>query len=300
MSDTYLFYVDDSGQRDGPDVDYFVLGSVGVPMNEWHSLNRQITDLKWSYFRDPGVEMKSTWLRSPREKQKRYLSRFNISNQELDDFVRAVYDAILSHEVQIVAAVIDRARFPIRCRTGETPLSMAYTILFERIERCMQKTDGRAILIFDKIEDNEMKRVGYEKHLAEQHEQHREEGTEFVDVRCVVEDLFFVRSSQNNGVQLADLCSYNIFRQFRDYGDHFHDKRGFLVDDRYEFFKLIEPKFFRMAKGGRYAQHALRRCPTKNAKDWKEYGGRHGVIAINTKGHRTEEVHPPDDIQASS
>ncbi len=299
MAGTYLFYVDESGQRDGPDVGHFVLGAVGVPMDEWQSLNRQITDLKWSYFNDPNVEMKSTWLRSPREKQKRYLARFKISEKELDEFTRGVYDALLSHNVQIIAAVIDRARFPGRSKAGETPLSIAYTILFERIERCMQKINGRALLIFDKIEDDEMKRVGYEKQLGEQHEQQREEGTPLVDVRSVVESLFFVRSSQNNGVQLADLCSYNIFRQFRDHGEHFHDRKGFLVEDRYEFFHLIESKFFRMTEDGRYAQHALRRYPTKNARDWEGYGGRHDVIAINAKGHRTDEVHPPNDIQSS-
>jgi len=34
----------------------------------------------------------------------------------------------------------------------------------------------------------------------------------------IVEGLLFIPSSENNFVQLADLCAYNLFRQFRDHG----------------------------------------------------------------------------------
>lgn len=284
---TYLFYLDESGQREGPEEGYFVLASVGVPIDEWQSLNRQITDLKWTYFSDPDVELKSTWLRNPRERPKRYLEKYGVADGDLVECVDSVYDALTGHNVIIIAAVIDKARFGRREREGDTPLSLAYKILFERIERCLQKIDAHGILIFDKIEDAEMKRAGYEKLLTEQHRKHREEGTEFVRVDRIIEGLLFIRSSDNNGIQLADLCAYNVMRQFRDFGHLYHDRKGFLTEDRYELFARIECRLLRMTDEGRYTGHALRRFPTVNSGEWKERrGGRHGVLATDTEGHR--------------
>ena len=296
MPRSYLFYLDESGQREIGSGDYFALSAVGVPLEQWHALDRQITDLKWSFFDDPDVEMKSSWFRIPREREAHYLSRYNVTDNDLTEFMDAIYDALLAHDVLIMAVVVDKRRFADRCRAGETPLSVAYTVLFERIERCLQKIDAYGLMIFDKIVDAEVKRVSYEKLLADQHKKHRDEGTEFVHVTRIVENLLFIRSSDNNGVQLADLCAYNVMRQFRDYGRSYHDRKGFLTGERYEYFARIEPKLFQMHPEGRYTKHALRRVPMMRATEWEQIGGRRGVLATDTEGHRAIPARPPSDI----
>ena len=49
----------------------------------------------------------------------------------------------------------------------------------------------------------------------------------------IVEYPFFTRSELSNGVQLADLLAYNVYRAFRDE----------CLD--YEYFKLMLPNFYR-------------------------------------------------------
>jgi hypothetical protein len=126
VSNTYLFYLDESGQREVKAGEYFAISAVGVPLQAWHALNRQISDLKWTHFNDPDVEIKSTWPRIERERGKHYLDRYSISDGDLKEFTDAVYEAMVSHDILVFAAVIDKGRFADRCREGESALSIAY------------------------------------------------------------------------------------------------------------------------------------------------------------------------------
>ena len=49
----------------------------------------------------------------------------------------------------------------------------------------------------------------------------------------IVEYPFFTRSELSNGVQLADLLAYNVYRVFRD------------EDPEYPYFQSIRPYFYR-------------------------------------------------------
>jgi len=74
--------------------------------------------------------------------------------------------------------------------------------------------DAFGMILFDKITDLQVMKKGYEDLLTQQHLRYLEKGTEFVRVNRIVEGLLFVQSHENNLLQLADLCGYNIYRQF--------------------------------------------------------------------------------------
>ena len=54
MADAYLFYVDESGQREyGKTSRYFALCGLGLPVESWRLLSSDINALKVLYFGTP-------------------------------------------------------------------------------------------------------------------------------------------------------------------------------------------------------------------------------------------------------
>jgi len=216
----YLFYLDESGEREYESGGkYFVLCALGVPVDQWRALNNDVLTLKNTYFQDPSVEIKSNWLRIPKEREKRYLSRYPISEAELAEFVEKLYDALLSYNVTLIATVIDKEQMQEQYKQPQSPSSLAYRLIFERIELMLEEqADAYGLVIFDKITDLEIKKKGYENLLTRQHLRYLEKGTEFIQINQIIEGLLLIPSHENNMLQLADLCSYNIYRQFVLYG----------------------------------------------------------------------------------
>lgn len=243
----YLFYIDESGERDYTSPSrYFVLSAFGVPVNEWRAINSDMLALKRTYFQDITVEIKSNWLRIPKERKKRYLDSFPITETELTEFTNKVYDVILSHNTLSIATVVDKERMKSKYSAPQSPSSLAYRLLFERIENFLVKQAKHGILIFDKITELEVSKKGYENLLSRQHQRYMEKGTEFVQISQIVEGLLFIPSHENNLLQLADLCAYNSYRQFIDHADEWRSKGKFTT--RYPYFERIESKFDRSPK----------------------------------------------------
>ncbi len=244
----YLFYIDESGEREySSSSRYFVLSALGVPVQEWRSINSDMLTLKRTYFQDIGVEIKANWLRFAKERKKRYLDLFPITEDELAEFTNKAYDIILSYNTLVIAAIIDKQQVQRKYVTPQSPSSLAYRLLFERIENFLTKQEQYGIVIFDKITELEVSKKGYENLLARQHQRYLEKGTEFVQISQIVEGLLFIPSHENNLLQLADLCAYNTYRQFVDYGEEW--RRYGRFSERYPYFARIESKFDRSANG---------------------------------------------------
>lgn len=257
----YLFYVDESGEREYKSQSkYFALCAMGLPAQEWKAFNTDVLSLKRTYFDDISVEIKSNWLRMPHERQRRYLGRYNITEAELQEFTDKLYDILLGYSVVLIASVIDKQQMRQQYVTPQAPSSLAYRLIFERIELFLQtQVQSYGILIFDKITELEMKKKGYENLLARQHLRYLEKGTDFVQVSQIVEGLLFIPSSENNFLQLADLCAYNIYRQFVDHGVEWDTCKEFV--NRYHYFARIEPKLYRSPRG-EYVGWGLKKFPS--------------------------------------
>ncbi len=256
----YLFYLDESGEREYESKGrYFVLCALGLPVSEWRVLNNDVLMLKNTYFRDPRVEIKSAWLRIPQEREKRYISRYKITEGELNEFVGKLYDALLSYNITIMASVIDKEQMQNQYERPQSPSSLAYRLILERIELFLDGIPNAfGMILFDKITDLQVMKKGYEDLLTQQHLRYLEKGTEFVGVNRIIEGLLFIPSHENNLLQLADLCSYNIYRQFVMYGDEWDAQHRFT--NRYPYFEKIEPKLHR-SQSGDYSEYGIKKFP---------------------------------------
>lgn len=236
-----------------------MLCGLGVQAKDWKALNTDVLTLKQTYFDDPRVEIKSNWLRIPKERQAHYINLYRITEVELDEFVAKLYDILLSYDVTLIASVINKLQVKAQYAMPQSPSSLAYRLALERIELFLQdKTDENGIVIFDKITELEMRKKGYENLLARQHRRYLEKGTDFVQVSQIIEGLLFIPSFENSFIQLADLCAYNIYRQFVDHGDEWETDQQFA--HWYHYFARIEPKLRRSPKGD-YAGFGIKKFP---------------------------------------
>lgn len=243
----YLCYIDETGNRDPrlkiPQKDgtvkdgdpLYVLTALCIFEQRWHTMEKPINRHKVSLIerirRDTGIsltladcEVKSNWLRQPRERARhRFLS--HLSESELTGLSDVFYQQLAAAHATIFAVLVDK-----RCLAqGTTQHDIhlrSWERLLELIEHFMRARHHKhqAIMINDDVsrQTNRM--------LAMSHAQLLDRGTgRDTWLRHICEMPMFVRSELSAGVQLADLCSYNIYRAF---------KAGDLA---YPFFQRIAP-----------------------------------------------------------
>ena len=104
-----------------------------------------------------------------------------ISDTELRAFTDKFYDILQVYDdVIIIAAVVDTEAMSQQYNQPQAPSSLAYRLVFERIELFLQKnTEGaNGIVIYDKITKLKIKKKGYENLLYRQHLRYLEQGTD--------------------------------------------------------------------------------------------------------------------------
>lgn len=231
----YLFYVDESGtldptirgtRTDGTEFDkdhLYVLVAVSLFESRWHGFEKTLNRRKWELIdiiqrTNPGLprlelaecEIKSTWTRIPKErKRRRFLA--SITEDELTNLVDLFYRQLQHHNMSVFAVVVDK-RYLHDYLDSAKMHRKAWELLLERIEmflRAHRKHQG--ILITDDIQTHR------NRSLAMKHAYIQSEGTASgIWLTKITEMPLFVRSELSNGVQLADLVAYNVYRCFRD------------------------------------------------------------------------------------
>lgn len=243
----YLCYIDETGnrdprlripQRDGAVKDgdpLYVLTALCIFEQRWHTMEKPINRHKVSLIerikRDTGIsltlgdcEIKSNWIRQPGERAKRpFLA--SLSADELTSLANVFYQQLAAAKGTLFAVLIDKRHLPAGTTQHDIHLR-SWERLLELIEHFMRARHHKhqAIMINDDVgrTQNHM--------LAMTHAQLLDRGTgRDTWLRHICEMPMFVRSELSAGVQLADLCSYNIYRAF---------KSGNLA---YPFFQRIAP-----------------------------------------------------------
>lgn len=232
----YFFYVDESGSLDpaaiGKRADgstfskdhLYVLAAVSLFETRWHgfekTLNRKKQEL-WRIHRHTNptapmldladCEIKSTWIRIPKERAQRpFLA--GLTNDELTKLVDLYYRQLDHHHMMVFAVVVDKRHLRDYLDAGKMHRK-AWELLLERIQRFLREEHPKhqGVLITDDINKQR------NRSLAMKHAHIQSEGTASgVWLTHIVEMPLFVRSELSNGVQLADLVAYNIYRSFRD------------------------------------------------------------------------------------
>jgi len=237
----FYFYVDESGNRgvpaapeatQGPTSDWlYVLVAVSLFEHRWHQfekfLRRRKRDLGESLRTTRGLrlgltdyEIKSAWVRIPSQRSRRpFLA--NLSDEQLTSLVDAYYAQLAYHNMHVFAVVVDKRHLrdfmdPVKLHRKATELLLERIQLFMRTEH----SKHQALVVADDATRQE------NLALAEKILYFQEQGTSSGCRLTHISGLpMFTRSEFSNGIQLADLCAYNVYRAFRD-GDlnyaHFH------------------------------------------------------------------------------
>lgn len=243
----YLCYIDETGTRDprlkiprqdGTERDgdwLYVLTALCVFEQRWHTLEKPINRRKLALLErirnETGValqladcEIKSNWLRIPRERE-RHPFVSHLTADETTALAELYYSQLEAARATIFAVLVDKRHLPAGTTQHDIHLR-SWERLLELVEHFMRARHHKhqAIMINDDVsrETNRM--------LAMSHAELLDRGTRRDTwLRHICEMPMFVRSELSAGVQLADLCSYNIYRAFRS------------GDLTYPFFERIAP-----------------------------------------------------------
>jgi hypothetical protein len=243
----YLCYIDETGNRDPrlliPQGDgtekpgdwLYVLTALCIFEQRWHTLekpiNRRKLELAKRINRDTDsklalvdCEIKSNWVRQPLERTKHpFLQHLN--QPDITGLIDLYYEQLDAVHATIFSVLVDKRRLPSGTTQHDIHLR-SWERLLELIERFMRARHRKhqAIMINDDV-SRQANRM-----LAMSHAQLLDQGTrQDMWLRHICEMPMFVRSELSIGVQLVDLCSYNIYRAFRN------------GDPTYPFFQRIAP-----------------------------------------------------------
>lgn len=246
----YLFYVDESGtldpevtgtRRDGSTYDkewIYSLTAFGLFENKWRAFYNPIIKHKRYLIQKieqrTGIridlhkcEMKSTWIRIPKKRAEHpFLSQ--LGDEEITQLVETYYRGLETLPVRLFSVVVDK-RYLREHMDRHQLHRKAWELLCERIELFMREfhPKHKALLVADDVskQDNIS--------LSLKHSYFLENATSSgLNFKNIIETPFFVRSELSEGVQFADLCSYNVYRAFRQ------------SDWEYPPFKRLIPKMY--------------------------------------------------------
>ncbi|MBM3882805.1 MAG: DUF3800 domain-containing protein [Verrucomicrobia bacterium] len=229
----YFFYFDESGSRD-PQVTgtrqdgttfskdhLYVLTALALFERRWHAFDRAVANLKLELADHlhrtqqlkltlAECEVKSGCLRIPakRAQESPFLSA--LGDADRHRLSETFFEQVPAQRMILFAAVMDKRKL-LSHMDAETMHKKAYELLLERIEHYLSefhpKHQGLIVM------DDTQRQLNHA--VAMKHAFFQREGNRNVQFRHIVEYPFFTDSKLSNGIQLADLCAYNVHRAFR-------------------------------------------------------------------------------------
>jgi hypothetical protein len=255
----YFAFVDESGQKeyfhpydrshiDNPDEsdrefwlkNYLAVVALLIPRENLPDITREIVRLKEECFQTSMVEIKSSGLRIPQEREERYLIPFDISEEDLNTFGENILSLFskFEREITIVACVFDKRYY--KNREDNNPYLNSMQVVFERVEYTMQERGALATLVIDQVESSIHADRGRSGKLREVFLGKRPAGLRFVERYTHIKDIEFRCSKDDHLLQLADIAAYNVFRQFVDYGREWEKSTANVTDlPLYKYFRAI-------------------------------------------------------------
>lgn len=249
----YLFYVDESGNR-GVRSDssrepyanenrFYVLLACGVLEHYWYKFEQHINSIKRRILarvngelalKHPGAfdlqdaEVKSQIIRNVLTRRGSQFWR-HVAMEEIEEIAGAVYSALEFYHIDICAIVVDKEYLPDYFDSNKLHRK-SYELLLERVQTLMreQYRKHKALLIVDGANNTE------NLSLIQKHDFFVNEGRTSSGSRLdkIVQSPLFINSQLAVGIQIADVCAYNVYRAFSS------------NDLRYEYFLRLLPYVF--------------------------------------------------------
>ncbi len=232
----YFFYLDESGERN-PAVkkdEPFAMLALGLHEYQWRhfeaTLNARKLVLIQSVFDRTGIrldladaEVHSVDIRIPQRRARHPFLR-HLTDNELNGLTDLYYSQLEARHFTIMAIVVDKACL-LDYMDKEKVTRKVYELLLERAESFIAVEHGKQQAIF--VLDNTSKELN--RSIAMKHAYfQRTQTSAGIRLKHVVEMPFFVESYLSNGVQLADLCAYNVYRAFRSSNEKYPDFQKLL------------------------------------------------------------------------
>ena len=114
---------------------------------------------------------------------------------------------------ELIWVAIDKPRLAAKYSTPMHPHKLAFIYLVEAVERFLRSRREAGLLVSD--EEKEV-----EQQVIEDLSRYKETGTSFghttLDLRCIVDNVHWVKSHNSRLLQLCDCCAYLCQRYHRD------------------------------------------------------------------------------------
>jgi len=270
----YKVFVDDSGKKDyntpysrdfkdAPPAfegneqfwreNYFVLCGVRIKQTDIGFIDTAVRSLKNDCFGSTDVEIKSTWLRIPDKRKKHYLDLYGVTAEKLNKFGEDLHELIANNadKLKIISVVFDKRYYGDAKRaTGDgNPFLKTTQVLLERINYA----GNTNVVTFDQFESSLSLAKGSHNQIMGIFRNNLGMDSRFLESYENIEDVDFKKSCDENFLQIADICAYNIHRQFVVYGREWCGERvsfeGKKQMETYDYFKKIMCNFHTSSQG---------------------------------------------------
>lgn len=264
-------FLDDSGQKEyGPATSrYFVYAGAIVETANEDAVSERFADLKARVFGDPKVEIKSNWMRQPKERRKRYLDPYGVSGAKFDAFVEDWYDLMSSDDLSYLAAVVDKPQMRARYdKAAWYPSATAYRFLLQRYQLELQKRGRLGHVRVDDMSGSTPAHNQWRDLLRNQHRRLKADGCSITKLTFgnVADKLTFGNSARFDLLQVADVVAYNVYRQFRDHGDEW-DRQDSEHVPIYPWLGRVLPRFV-MGPDNRLEGWGIVKWPSDRKSRW--------------------------------
>ena len=285
MSDKQFFFIDDSGSKqwetpysrsfvDHPPsrtdenmnfwrINYFVLAGIHINQSKMSEMSTLIDKQKEFVFGTKAVEIKSEWLRNPEKRKRRYIDKYNITEDELTDFVHNFWYPLFKKEDLVIQSFVIDKRYFAGKRELSTPLGLLTQMLFDRLVK-FQSDD--CTVVFDQME-NDIRSTKNEQGIILKVSRQEINASPF-HATYSHSKIQFEKSSTSNFLQLADTVAYNVFRQFVTYGDQWEELDGQKIDVYPFLEKIVE--CLHCSSSGVVAGYGIVKYPDPIKKKWSK------------------------------
>ncbi len=210
---------------------FFVLTAVIIDVNAIPTINKSVNLLKFKYFKTTKVELKSVWFRNPTKVKEHYLDIYNIQKADLINFINEYYQLISSNnDIKVLSVVFNKMAFTEknRSKSDGNPFLKSTQVMFERLTFLNKPLE----VVIDQMENNLKKTKGKNGDMFRVYSKSENFKIDFkLNYKNII-DINFKKSSSENFLQMADLCGYNVFRQYVDFGIYSDFKERYIFFDK--------------------------------------------------------------------
>jgi hypothetical protein len=209
----YLCYIDESGDPGPGGSAYLLLGAAALFEGKWRSLDHDLDELIRKYFPNTSLRPTEIHLASLRSGKKEYRSLTRQQRSELLSDYIDILTQLLPTEIRLFSVIAEKAWWFSKNpgKTGDDLYMELFEDLSSRFDlflrrRYAENAPSKGMIIADPHKQ------ALTSAIKKNHRAFQRRGTRWGQLHNLIETVFFLPSHESPGLQLADLCSYAVWR----------------------------------------------------------------------------------------